>query len=97
MSTSERDAADPMVASVREQAADLLDDAIALRRRLHEWPELGNDLPVTREQVLTSLGTATASPYSIEWDTTQIADGAVALTAMATDADGNVGTSAPVN
>ncbi|MET0663711.1 MAG: M20 family metallopeptidase, partial [Ilumatobacteraceae bacterium] len=46
---------DPMVESVREQAADLLDDAVALRRRLHEWPELGNDLPITREQVLSSL------------------------------------------
>ena len=44
-----------MVESVREQAADLLDDAVALRRRLHEWPELGNDLPITREQVLSSL------------------------------------------
>ena len=43
---------DPMVESVREQAAGLLDDAIALRRTLHEWPELGNDLPITREQVL---------------------------------------------
>jgi amidohydrolase len=46
---------DPMVVSVRERATDLLDEAISLRRRLHEWPELGNDLPVTREHVLTSL------------------------------------------
>ena len=25
------------------------------RRRLHEWPEIGNELPVTREQVLAEL------------------------------------------
>jgi amidohydrolase len=44
-----------LAAAVSEQARDLLDDAIALRRRIHEWPEIGNDLPITREQVLTSL------------------------------------------
>ena len=51
----DRPDADPVVESVREQAADLLDDAVALRRTLHEWPELGNDLPITRERVLSSL------------------------------------------
>lgn len=45
----------------------------------------------------TSLGTSTTAPYSVSWDTTQMADGAVSLTARATDANGNVGTSAPVN
>jgi uncharacterized protein (TIGR03118 family) len=45
----------------------------------------------------TALGTVTAPPYSIDWDTTTRADGAVALTATATDASGNVGTSPAVN
>jgi amidohydrolase len=47
--------ADPLVISVRRQADDLLADTVALRRALHEWPELGNDLPVTRDRVLESL------------------------------------------
>jgi hippurate hydrolase len=46
---------DPMIAPTVEHAADLLGDAIDLRRRLHAWPEVGNDLPVTREHVLTAL------------------------------------------
>jgi hippurate hydrolase len=33
----------------------LYDGTVALRRRLHEWPEVGNDLPTTREAVLESL------------------------------------------
>jgi len=42
----------------------------------------------------TSIGVVTSSPYSVQWDTTAIANGtAVALTATATDVDGNVGTS----
>lgn len=41
--------------TIREQALDLQDETVALRRRLHERPELGNDLPVTREAVLESL------------------------------------------
>ncbi len=44
-----------MVGSVRSHAQDLLGDTIALRRTLHEWPELGNDLPITRDRVLESL------------------------------------------
>jgi hippurate hydrolase len=47
--------ADPMIESVRAQALDLLDGTIALRRALHEWPELGNELPITRDRVLESL------------------------------------------
>jgi amidohydrolase len=47
--------ADPMIGPTLEQAADLLDDTIDLRRRLHAWPELGNELPITREQVLAAL------------------------------------------
>lgn len=43
----------------------------------------------------TSLGSVSSAPYSVNWDTTAIADGtAVQLTARATDIDGNVGTSA---
>ena len=46
----------------------------------------------------TSIGVATTSPYSVQWDTTAIANGtAIALTATATDVDGNVGTSPAVN
>lgn len=46
---------DPAIEGVREHARDLLGDAVALRRALHEWPELGNELPITRERVLESL------------------------------------------
>ncbi len=46
----------------------------------------------------TSIGVVTTSPYSVQWDTTAIANGtSVALTATATDVDGNVGTSPAVN
>jgi amidohydrolase len=41
--------------TLREEARDLLDETVALRRTLHKWPELGNDLPVTRENVLAAL------------------------------------------
>jgi uncharacterized protein (TIGR03118 family) len=44
----------------------------------------------------TSLGIVTTPPYSVSWDTTLVANGSVPLTAVATDVDGNVGTS-PVN
>jgi len=37
------------------EARDLHDETVALRRTLHRWPELGNDLPATRENVLTAL------------------------------------------
>jgi hippurate hydrolase len=41
--------------TLREEALDLQDETVALRRRLHERPELGNELPITREAVLESL------------------------------------------
>jgi len=41
--------------TLRDQALDLQDETVALRRALHERPELGNDLPITREMVLESL------------------------------------------
>ena len=50
MTPSSHDDVDPTIAAVREHAAELLGDTIALRRELHEWPELGNDLPITRDR-----------------------------------------------
>jgi uncharacterized protein (TIGR03118 family) len=41
----------------------------------------------------TLIGTATTAPYSVQWDTTTVANGAVSITAVATDNDGAVGTS----
>jgi uncharacterized protein (TIGR03118 family) len=41
-----------------------------------------------------SIGSVTTAPFTIQWDTTTIADGQVSLKAVATDADGNVGSSA---
>jgi amidohydrolase len=43
------------ISTLREESRDLLDDITSLRRTLHQWPELGNDLPVTRESVLEAL------------------------------------------
>ena len=43
------------ISTLRDEARDLLDETVALRRTLHQWPELGNDLPVTRENVLAHL------------------------------------------
>ena len=42
----------------------------------------------------TLLGTATTSPYSVNWDTTKWPNGAVTIEAKAWDANGNVGSSA---
>ena len=39
-------------ASLREEAKDLLTPTVELRRELHRWPEVGNELPVTQETVL---------------------------------------------
>jgi uncharacterized protein (TIGR03118 family) len=44
----------------------------------------------------TQIGLATAAPFSIEWNTSAVADGSVVLTAQVTDAAGNIGTSADV-
>ena len=41
--------------TLRDEASDLHDSTVALRRRLHERPEVGNELPLTREAVLESL------------------------------------------
>ncbi|MSO15617.1 MAG: amidohydrolase [Ilumatobacteraceae bacterium] len=42
-------------AGILEQANDIFDETVALRRELHKWPELGNHLPRTRDAVLTAL------------------------------------------
>ncbi len=41
--------------TLHEEATELQPETVALRRSLHERPEVGNDLPITREQVLESL------------------------------------------
>jgi len=41
--------------NLREGARDLLSDMVSFRRTLHQWPELGNDLPITRDTVLEAL------------------------------------------
>ena len=48
-----------VAAELRDEAQGQLDAAIALRRTLHRWPEVGNELPRTRDEVLDALdGTA---------------------------------------
>ena len=42
-------------AGLKDQVGGLMDSTIALRRNLHKWPEIGNSLPKTREQVLSAL------------------------------------------
>lgn len=44
-----------LVSDLHDAAGDLLADAVVLRRTLHEWPELGNHLPRTREAVMAAL------------------------------------------
>jgi amidohydrolase len=41
--------------AVRDEASGALAGAVELRRKLHRWPEVGNDLPITREQVLAAI------------------------------------------
>jgi len=53
--TDQSDDADPQIAAVREHANEYLERATALRRRLHEWPEIGNHLPRTRDEVLQEI------------------------------------------
>ena len=43
------------VETLREEAKDLHDETVRLRRQLHERPEIGNELPVTREIVLEAI------------------------------------------
>ena len=39
----------------------------------------------------TLIGTATTAPFTVQWDTTTVANGSATLRAVATDANGNVG------
>ena len=41
--------------TLRDEAHDLLGEMVELRRTLHSWPEVGNELPITRENVLAAL------------------------------------------
>jgi amidohydrolase len=43
------------VEAVRDEAAGQLAAAVELRRILHRWPEVGNELPITQEQVLAAI------------------------------------------
>jgi uncharacterized protein (TIGR03118 family) len=43
-----------------------------------------------------SLGAVTASPYTVQWNTTTVVNGSYSLKAIATDINGNVGTSSIV-
>ncbi len=44
----------------------------------------------------TSVGTATASPYTVNWDSTKVANGSHSITATATDSMSHSTTSSPV-
>jgi amidohydrolase len=53
---SARDDHDPGdTATLLDESRDLFDDAVRMRRELHRWPEVGNDLPKTRDLVLSEL------------------------------------------
>lgn len=56
-----------------------------------------DSLAITKVQFFangsTLIGTATTAPYTVQWNTADVANGSVTLTATATDADGNTGTS----
>jgi uncharacterized protein (TIGR03118 family) len=41
----------------------------------------------------TSIGTSTSEPFSVEWDTTAVSNGSAKVRAVATDGNGNVGSS----
>jgi uncharacterized protein (TIGR03118 family) len=41
----------------------------------------------------TPIGTATSEPFAVQWNTTSVANGSATLRAVATDANGNVGSS----
>ena len=53
--SADPDRVDPMIESVRVHAVDHLDRAVDLRRRLHRRPEIGNELPLTRDAVLAEI------------------------------------------
>jgi hippurate hydrolase len=60
-----------------DEAGALLDDAVALRRRIHSHPEIGLDLPVTQETILDELDRLGLEPQTGEATTsvTTVIDG----------------------
>lgn len=59
-----------------------------------------DNVGVTRVELLANgnlVGTDTTAPYSFVWDTATVANGTVALTAVAYDSAGNSGRSTPVS
>ena len=46
----------PVLGALTDDAKEIHADLVALRRELHQWPELGNFLPVTRGHVLGANG-----------------------------------------
>ena len=38
-----------------EEARDLYDEAVALRRTIHRHPEIGNENPITRGEILGAI------------------------------------------
>ncbi len=42
----------------------------------------------------TKIGEATTSPFTVQWNTTTVTNGSARLRAIATDANGNVGSTA---
>jgi hypothetical protein len=60
----------------------------------------GDNIGVTSVDVAvdgTVIGSDATSPYAVPWDTTKTPNGTHALTAIAHDAAGNIGTSTPVS
>ena len=41
--------------TLHDEALDLQGETVELRRALHERPEIGNDLPITRDRILGVL------------------------------------------
>jgi len=56
-----------------------------------------NLVPITKVQFFvngtTLIGAATSEPFTVQWDTTTVANGTATLRAVATDNNGNVGSS----
>ena len=62
--------------------------------------EVGDSVSVSQVEFFANgkaIGTATAAPYTVQWNTQTSANGAVTLTATATEGYGKVANSAPVS
>ena len=60
--------------ALRDEAAGALADAVELRRNLHRWPEVGNELPITQEHVLAAI-----EPLSLDITVHETTSGIAAL------------------